>query len=86
MTHLELFGLTATCLTTSSFVPQVWQTWKSRDASGVSLPTFLILTIGLCMWLVYGWMIGDLPLMVGNAIMVVLTSAIVVMKLVFKKQ
>jgi MtN3 and saliva related transmembrane protein len=86
LTNLEIFGLTATCLTTSSFVPQVWHTWKSRDASGVSLPTFLILTIGLGMWLIYGYLIGDLPLMVGNAIMVVLTAAIVIMKLVFPKR
>lgn len=83
MTGIELFGLAATCMTTSSFVPQVWRTWKTRDVSGISLPTFLILTVGLAMWLAYGLMIGDLPLIVANAAMVVLTSAIVVMKLVF---
>jgi MtN3 and saliva related transmembrane protein len=84
MTQLELFGLAATCMTTSSFVPQVWRTWKTRDVSGISLPTFLILTVGLAMWLAYGLMIGDLPLTVANAVMVVLTGAIVVMKLVFR--
>ena len=73
-------------MTTSSFVPQVWRTWKTRDVSGISLPTFLILTVGLAMWLAYGLMIGDLPLIVANAAMVVLTSAIVVMKLVFGAQ
>lgn len=86
MTGIELFGLAATCMTTSSFVPQVWRTWKTRDVSGISLPTFLILTVGLAMWLAYGLMIGDLPLIVANAAMVVLTSAIVVMKLVFGAQ
>ncbi|MEY4977921.1 MAG: hypothetical protein RLZZ352_191 [Pseudomonadota bacterium] len=86
MTGIELFGLAATCMTTSSFVPQVWRTWKTRDVSGISLPTFLILTVGLAMWLAYGIMIGDLPLIVANAAMVVLTSAIVVMKLVFGAQ
>lgn len=86
MTQLELFGLAATCMTTSSFVPQVWRTWKTRDVSGISLPTFLILTVGLAMWLAYGLMIGDLPLTVANAVMVVLTSAIVVMKLAFRER
>lgn len=86
MTNLELFGLAATCMTTSSFVPQVWRTWRTRDVSGISMPTFLILTIGLAMWLAYGWMIGDLPLIVANAVMVVLTATIVVMKVVFDKR
>ncbi|GLS14746.1 SemiSWEET transporter [Hydrogenophaga electricum] len=84
MTPLELFGLAATFMTTSSFVPQVWRTWKTRDVSGISLPTFLILTIGLAMWLAYGILIGDLPLTVANAVMVVLTGAIVIMKLTFR--
>lgn len=86
MTHIELFGLAATCMTTSSFMPQVWRTWKTRDVSGISLPTFLILSIGLVMWLAYGIMIGDLPLTVANAVMVLLTGAIVVMKLVFSRR
>ncbi len=83
MTALDILGLVATCFTTSSFVPQVWRTWKTRDVSGISLPTYVIITIGLALWLVYGWLRGDLPLMVANAVMVVLTGAITVMKLRF---
>ena len=75
----------ATCFTTSSFVPQVWRTWKTRDVSGISLPTYVIITIGLALWLVYGLMRGDLPLTVANAVMVVLTGAITVMKIKFDK-
>ena len=81
MNALDLLGLVATCFTTSSFVPQVWRTWKTRDVSGISLPTYVIITIGLALWLVYGWLRGDMPLMVANAVMVVLTGAITVMKL-----
>lgn len=81
MNALDLLGLVATCFTTSSFVPQVWRTWKTRDVSGISLPTYVIITIGLALWLVYGWLRGDLPLIVANAVMVVLTGAITVMKL-----
>lgn len=83
MNALDLLGLVATCFTTSSFVPQVWRTWKTRDVSGISLPTYVIITIGLGLWLVYGWLRGDMPLMVANAVMVVLTAAITVMKLRF---
>lgn len=86
MNALDLLGLVATCFTTSSFVPQVWRTWKTRDVSGISLPTYVIITIGLALWLVYGWLRGDMPLMVANAVMVVLTGAITVMKLRFEQQ
>ena len=83
MTSLDLLGLVATGFTTSSFVPQVWRTWKTRDVSGISLPTYAIITIGLALWLLYGCLKGDLPLIVANAVMVVLTGAITLMKLSF---
>ena len=86
MNALDLLGLVATCFTTSSFVPQVWRTWKTRDVSGISLPTYVIITIGLALWLVYGWLRGDMPLMVANAVMVVLTGAITVIKLRFEQR
>ena len=54
--------------------------------SGISLPTYVIITIGLALWLVYGWLRGDMPLMVANAVMVVLTGAITVMKLRFEQR
>ena len=86
MNALDLLGLVATCFTTSSFVPQAWRPWKTRDVSGISLPTYVIITIGLALWLVYGWLRGDMPLMVANAVMVVLTGAITVMKLRFEQR
>ena len=85
MDGLDVLGLVATCFTTASFVPQVIRTWRTRDVSGISLPTYLIITVGLALWLVYGLMRGDLPLTVANAVMVVLTGAITVMKIRFNK-
>lgn len=82
---LDMLGLVATTFTTSSFVPQVWRTWKTRDVSGISLPTYVIITFGLALWLVYGLLKDDLPLIVANSMMVVLTGSIAVMKLKFKR-
>lgn len=86
MNNLDILGLVASFFTTSSFVPQVWKTWKTRDVGGISLPTYLILTIGLGLWLIYGIYKNNLPLMVANALMVVLTGMITVMKMVFNKR
>ncbi len=85
MNSLDILGLVATGFTTSSFVPQVWRTWKTRDVSGISLPTYLIISIGLALWLAYGLLKDDLPLIVANAVMVILTGAITVMKLKFAR-
>ncbi len=85
MTDLDALGLVATVFTSSSFVPQVWRTWKSRDVSGISLPTYLLITVGLALWLVYGILKEDLPLIVANAVMIVLTGAITVMKIMFER-
>lgn len=84
MNTLDILGLVATSFTTASFVPQVWRTWKTRDVSGISLPTYVIITIGLALWLVYGLLKNDLPLIVANSMMVVLTGAITIMKLRFE--
>lgn len=83
MDTLDILGLVATSFTTSAFVPQVWRTWKTRDVSGISLPTYVIITIGLALWLVYGLLKNDLPLIVANSMMVILTGAITLMKLRF---
>jgi MtN3 and saliva related transmembrane protein len=86
MNSLDTLGLVATCFTTSSFVPQVWQIWKTRDVSGISLPTYLIITFGLALWLLYGILKGDLPLIVANTMMTLLTGAITIMKIRFSKK
>ncbi|MEI6069606.1 MAG: SemiSWEET transporter [Methylococcaceae bacterium] len=83
MTSVDILGLIATCFTTSSFMPQVWRTWRTRDVSGISLATYVVLTIGLTIWLIYGLFKGDLPLVVANSVMVTLTIAISAMKVVF---
>lgn len=86
MTDLDALGLVATAFTSASFVPQVWRTWKSRDVSGISLPTYLLITIGLGLWLLYGILKADLPLIVANGVMIVLTGAITVMKILFEQR
>jgi MtN3 and saliva related transmembrane protein len=85
MNSLDLLGLIATCFTTSSFVPQVWRIWKTHDVASISLPTYIIITIGLVLWLVYGVLKADMPLIVANGMMVLLTGAIAVMKIRFSK-
>jgi MtN3 and saliva related transmembrane protein len=80
----ELIGLAAGALTTVSFVPQVLQTWKSRSAKDISLGMFLLFSLGVALWLIYGFGISSMPVILANAITLVLALSILLMKISFK--
>ena len=77
----EMIGLMAAVLTTLSFLPQVRQTWRTKSTKDISLPMFLAFCTGVLLWLVYGIMIHSLPVMLANAVTLMLSGAILIMKL-----
>lgn len=77
----EFIGSLAAVLTTASFVPQVWHTWRSRDVAGISLGMYIAFAVGVFLWLVYGLMLGAWPIVVANAITLALAVAILAMKI-----
>jgi MtN3 and saliva related transmembrane protein len=77
----QLIGYLAAVLTTISFVPQVWHTWRTRDVSGISLGMYVVFAAGVFLWLVYGLALGAWPIVVANAITLALALAILAMKL-----
>lgn len=74
-------GLVAGFLTTIAFVPQVTKIWKEKSAKDVSLPTFLAFSLGVALWMVYGIIKQEPPIVLWNAVTLVLSGAIVAMKL-----
>ena len=80
----EAIGIVAAVLTTISFVPQVWHSFKTRDVSGVSLGMYSLFTVGIALWLVYGILLNAWPLIFANAVTLSLALAILLMKLRFK--
>ena len=81
MSWPELIGYAAAVLTTCSFAPQAWLTYKTRDVSGVSLGMYSAFTFGVALWLVYGWSLGAWPIVAANSITLALSLAILGMKL-----
>lgn len=75
-----IVGCVAGLLCTISFLPQVIKIYTSKRTEDISLATFAILSTGVLLWLVYGIMVEDLPIIVTNAVVLVLSLAIVVMK------
>jgi MtN3 and saliva related transmembrane protein len=81
----DALGLFAGALTTLAFVPQVIRVWRTRSARDLSLASFAIFTAGVALWLVYGLLIGALPVIVANAVTLVLAGAILAMKVRFDR-
>lgn len=79
----ELVGYCAAVLTTCAFLPQAWLTFRTRDVRGISLGMYGIFTLGVALWLLYGLLLGAWPIVLANAVTLVLAAAILCMKLVY---
>ena len=71
----DWIGTLAACLTTASFVPQAWHTFRTRDVSGISLGMYSSFTVGVALWLVYGVVLVAWPLIIANSITLALAQA-----------
>jgi MtN3 and saliva related transmembrane protein len=80
----DLIGTVAACLTTASFIPQVWHTFRTRDVSGISLGMYSLFTLGVGLWLVYGLLLQAWPIIIANIITTSLALAILLMKLRYR--
>ena len=84
MLTADWIGAVAATLTTSSFVPQVLHTFRTKDVSGISLGMYSAFTLGIFLWLVYGLLLDAWPIIIANAITVSLATCILVMKLRYR--
>ena len=81
----ETIGLIAGCLTTGSFIPQVFQIIKTRDVSGISLVMYIAFTIGVLLWCIYGISNGQASVIAANGITLALAVIILGMKIKYGK-
>lgn len=78
----DTLGLVAAILTTGSFVPQAVLTLRTRDVSGISVGMYGAFTLGVALWLLYGLLLREWPIVLANAVTLVLASTILVTKIV----
>jgi len=76
----DLLGYLAACCTTCAFLPQVWQTWKTRDTRAISLPMYLVFIAGVVLWLIYGLQLGNWPMTIANIITLILAGTVLLLK------
>ena len=77
-------GYAAAALTTLSFVPQVWKTWKSRSSRDLSRAMLVAFSLGSALWLVYGLAIHSMPMIMANSVTLILSLMLVAMKVAFR--
>ncbi len=82
---VQVIGLAAGSLTTVAFLPQVIKTWKSGSAKDLSLGMFSFFCLGVLLWLVYGILTKDTPVIASNLATLILASTILFFKLRFKE-
>jgi len=78
---ITALGLAAAFCTTAAYAPQALKAWRSRSTADISLSMFLLMVTGIVLWLIYGLMIADIPLIVANGVTLCLAGTILALKL-----
>lgn len=83
MTITDWVGSAAATLTTVAFIPQAWKVWRTRHTADISLGMYVLFTLGVALWLAYGVLLGELPIIIANCVTLLLAGAVLVMKIKF---
>lgn len=81
---VTFIGLAAAICTTISFLPQAIKTIKTKHTKDLSLGMYAVLTTGISLWLFYGILIKDLPIILANGITLVFTATILFLIIKYK--
>ena len=84
--NTEFFGYLAAILTTAAFLPQLIKTLKTKKADDVSLTTLTMFISGLGSWIIYGYAISSIPILLANIITFILNLLILISKIYYSKK
>ncbi len=79
--HIGTIGIIAGICTSVSFIPQIIKILKTGHVRDISLCMYLVLSLGIALWLVYGLLIREFPLILANSVSIILCLFIVVKKI-----
>lgn len=82
MNIFDILGILAAIITTAAFLPQVYKTWKTKDTKALSLTMYISFFIGVSLWIVYGFYLKSIPIIIANVITAL--SALILIRLKFK--
>lgn len=82
---VELIGYFGSFLTSITFIPQVYKTWRTRSAGDLSMTMLLIVLLSTVVWMVYAVALMLWPVIVANAIIGLLSLLLIYFKMTFTK-
>ena len=86
MDWTEVIGLTASALSSLTFIPQVYRAWKTKSVNDLSMAMIFFIFSSTILWLIYGFGRGALPVIICNGIILVLSIVLLYFKFSFKKK
>ena len=84
--NIEFFGYFAAILTTAAFLPQLIKTLKTKKAEDVSSVTLIMFICGVGFWILYGYKISSLPILIANIITFILNFFILISKIYYARK
>lgn len=85
MDIIEVLGMAAGTISSITFLPQVIKTWKSKSAKDISLWMFLLVTLSVVMWLIYGILRNSIPIIYTNSMVLLMSLIMLYFKYRFNK-
>mgnify|MGYP001791636570 FL=1 len=80
-----IVGLLAATLTTTAFLPQMIKTWQTKSAKDVSYAMLITFITGVFLWLIYGIMAEDIPVILANTFTLLFNLTILYLKIKYGK-
>jgi MtN3 and saliva related transmembrane protein len=84
MDYIQSIGIIAAILTTASFLTQAAKAIRTKDTRGISLTMYSLFFLGVTLWLIYGILVNDLPIILANGVTFILAGTILILKLKYK--
>jgi MtN3 and saliva related transmembrane protein len=81
----SVIGTLAGTLTTISFLPQLIKTLRMKSARDLSWGMWIVFVTGIALWVVYGFLLHALPVIIANVVTLVLSGWILVLKVIYRK-
>lgn len=86
MNFIDIIGLFAGTCVTISVIPQIIKVWKTKKVKAISLLTFSILTFGIMVWVIYGILKNDWPIIITNSISLCLNLTMIYFLVYYEKE
>ncbi len=68
------------------YFTQLYKIIKTKNVKGVSFATYIFFTLGITMWLIYGFSIGDFPIIISNLVFLIGALSVIVIYIIYRKK